>query len=624
MVTNTTNGELLSWVQEPDGRGTFGILKSCVITLVLCVYTALHLNIPPANSSKSFLLWRKAKWILVGLFAPEVVVYIAWDQRQRVKRLSGDVSSICAEEAKKDRGSKRKHEWTMTHSWFAYMGGFAIDTKQGQDELPAEYIPGSPRLALNRKAVTVLARSGMLPDISKESITDKSKADALAKALVITQASWLILQCIMRFANGLHVTALELNTLAHAVCALLIYALWWHKPLDITEPALLAGGWAPGLAATLWACSRGEIANVRWIEKDLALALRAFCDEPDSAEQLAQSLAGDPEQEYSITIIETETRRKTTYNLMVHDPPHPITFTVHGNGEKNPILLLMAPGANALLCPPRPSMAHGNTGTYNAITLSHLVRWQLLRRLVHDQPLLAALLFREAGVSIRDIRDSSLCYEICTAPMEVAKFIQASFPDKILRMTYLRSISLDRLGYEPVTTGISNWVEAGPDTAERAASTFQSMAVFWLAALIYGALHAIAWKDHFATPAEALMWKISCIYVAGYGSVVIAILAPWEALRRYEMYQYPRLDENWHHRPEGKLERNGQDFWSEKLSNRTKNRLKWFGSVVFIVTPVLFYFFCRVFLVAEGFVGLRSLPALAFHTPEWTQYLAHL
>ena len=88
--------------QEPDGRGTFGILKSCVITLVLCVYTALHLNIPPANSSKASLIWRKTKWILVGLFAPEVVVYAAWAQRQRVKTLSKDVASIFAEEVSSD------------------------------------------------------------------------------------------------------------------------------------------------------------------------------------------------------------------------------------------------------------------------------------------------------------------------------------------------------------------------------------------------------------------------------------------------------------------------------------------------------------------------------------------
>lgn len=135
-------------------------------------------------------------------------------------------------------------------------GGFCHRHQTAPEDLPGEHIPGSPRLALKRKLIPILARAGMLPDISKESITDKSKADAIAKALVITQASWMILQCIARFANKPPVTTLELNTLAHAVCAILVYAFWWEKPLDISEPTLLTGEWAPGLAATLWACRR--------------------------------------------------------------------------------------------------------------------------------------------------------------------------------------------------------------------------------------------------------------------------------------------------------------------------------------------------------------------------------
>jgi len=122
---------------------------------------------------------------------------------------------------------ERKHEWTMTHSWFACIGGFAIDTKQGQDELPAEYIPGSPRLALSRKAVTVLARSGMLPDISKEFITDKSKADALAKALVITQASWLIL----RFCSALCASPTDcMSRPSNSMRLLMPFVRFWCTP----------------------------------------------------------------------------------------------------------------------------------------------------------------------------------------------------------------------------------------------------------------------------------------------------------------------------------------------------------------------------------------------------------
>jgi hypothetical protein len=32
---------------------------------------------------------------------------------------------------------------------------------------------------------------------------------------------------------------LELNTFGHAICTLLIYLLWWDKPLDVEQPTLI-------------------------------------------------------------------------------------------------------------------------------------------------------------------------------------------------------------------------------------------------------------------------------------------------------------------------------------------------------------------------------------------------
>ena len=56
-----------------------------MITLVLCVYTAIHLNIPSKDDSQATVFLRKAKWVLIAIFAPELVVYVAWSQRQKVK-----------------------------------------------------------------------------------------------------------------------------------------------------------------------------------------------------------------------------------------------------------------------------------------------------------------------------------------------------------------------------------------------------------------------------------------------------------------------------------------------------------------------------------------------------------
>lgn len=47
------------------------------------------------------------------------------------------------------------------------------------------------------------------------------------------------------------ISTLELNTFAHAVCTLLIYFLWWDKPLDIEEPTIIRGEAAHPVIALL-------------------------------------------------------------------------------------------------------------------------------------------------------------------------------------------------------------------------------------------------------------------------------------------------------------------------------------------------------------------------------------
>lgn len=37
------------------------------------------------------------------------------------------------------------------------------------------------------------------------------------------------------------ISLLELNTFGHAICALLIYVLWWEKPFEVDSPTGLQG-----------------------------------------------------------------------------------------------------------------------------------------------------------------------------------------------------------------------------------------------------------------------------------------------------------------------------------------------------------------------------------------------
>lgn len=62
------------WQTGPKTRGTFNILSDCIITLTLCVYTSLHLNIPEYGKSRWYhRSWQKATWVVVGILAPELV-----------------------------------------------------------------------------------------------------------------------------------------------------------------------------------------------------------------------------------------------------------------------------------------------------------------------------------------------------------------------------------------------------------------------------------------------------------------------------------------------------------------------------------------------------------------------
>ena len=82
---NKTGNVTASWRPEPKYRGTYSILSSCLVTMALCVWSAVHLNLPgpgerPAPFWRSKQLWRKIGWVFLGLFAPEYVAWTAFEQ----------------------------------------------------------------------------------------------------------------------------------------------------------------------------------------------------------------------------------------------------------------------------------------------------------------------------------------------------------------------------------------------------------------------------------------------------------------------------------------------------------------------------------------------------------------
>jgi hypothetical protein len=78
----------------------------------------------------------------------------------------------------------------------------------------------------------------IIPDIPEESITGSSN---LRKALLIVQVGWFCTNCASRLIQRLPLSLLEVSKAAHAFCALLVYFVWWSKPLNIAEGGTIRG-----------------------------------------------------------------------------------------------------------------------------------------------------------------------------------------------------------------------------------------------------------------------------------------------------------------------------------------------------------------------------------------------
>ena len=230
---NSTNGTV-TWQPEPSTRGTWSILSSCIITISLCLWTAVHLNVPPPNQKHAH-FWWKLYWLGVGLLAPEIIAYMAWYQKLVVARGFEDIQKAIGQEPhvswinrfwdwhyrqkvpKEDREmesetlvSEAKNKWTMTHAFYAYMGGFALDSRGTNNPILPNGLE-QMRLTLKGLVVALKLRPELLQDFPVDTILDKSKASPLAKAIVCVQALWFCVQCLERLIQSAPISLLEVD-----------------------------------------------------------------------------------------------------------------------------------------------------------------------------------------------------------------------------------------------------------------------------------------------------------------------------------------------------------------------------------------------------------------------------
>lgn len=82
------------FVSTPDGRGTWDLLYSSILTLILCVYTALHPNLPAPTASRWTTLRLRARSVTLAIFAPEINILIAFKQYRRANMLTSQLQKL--------------------------------------------------------------------------------------------------------------------------------------------------------------------------------------------------------------------------------------------------------------------------------------------------------------------------------------------------------------------------------------------------------------------------------------------------------------------------------------------------------------------------------------------------
>lgn len=215
--SNAPTPKMRGWVDQPSERGTIDIIWSCVATLFVCVWVMLHLNVPAKEDGIWTLFFRRIRWLVLALLAPELLMLFASGQWASAKRSVADMRALGYE------------DWSMIHAFYADSGGFVFQARE------------SKAFPVTAKQVWYLVQSNymQIPSITKKEIWDKSKADRLAKAIASVQAGWLIIQVIARAFQRLPVTLLELSTVALLTCTGATFFFWFYKPLNVETPTFL-------------------------------------------------------------------------------------------------------------------------------------------------------------------------------------------------------------------------------------------------------------------------------------------------------------------------------------------------------------------------------------------------
>jgi Sec-independent protein translocase protein TatA len=468
------------------------------------------------------------------------------------------------------------------------MGGIAIDDSV-EPCTPADH---PPKLTEAGVALLLQLEPDLLPDIPADELNDKSKGNSLTKTLACLQATWFCIACLARVIQGLPLSLFELNTFTHAVCTVIVYVIWWKKPLDVERPLLIKDNRSRPLLAYMWMASKTSArAKIKrkgdtsyTVGQDPEFEAIDYLRKPPgrSAINARQRDIPSVSTQEALKITEGTCLPGTDFYVNAASTRWTVEASTTSGDEYN---------------------VHTSTHTYKEPAVFTLKTHDIRRWRLGQQAL-------ETHALAKPTKDQNL---ITVKP--VPEFVNLSSGRQ-----------------DMIEQGTPSWLVLG----------------FAVVASCYGALHALAWNARFPNRKERILWRVSSLVIASpagvwllvvviiFGLKLLSRLAPWivktaKRVKNWVLSKQLPTDEQTIASTEAsaavptisKLDKKQQQsrisrFW--KLCWYCVTGLASLLSAVFI----FLYFPARAYIVGESFRMVFYLPPAAFQSTSWENYLPHL
>jgi len=629
-LSHPTGDSEPSYVPNPGGRGTLNILLSSIITLTLCVYTSIHLNITPEK--KYFGIQRvwidKFYWVLIALVAPEFVLYAAYVQFRNAQELCKELKKLDSELAASGGSTDTSKESTdpvegsthtideltlatgrsiPNHTQNLHPEPAAVRSQMagGSSQIPSTTqslehlnrgtvrrwsdvtmvsaffivmggfafdVPHHPAIsyvALTPEGFLNFARRQfIMPNIlNNKEIADRSKADSLAKFLVCVQAMWMVVNCIARKASGLPTTLVELNVVVHVVVAVAVYVLWWHKPLAVAHPIILTGQSFSGTGSGAEQKITAEESRVPSVA-DFAVALWLL---------VSNNLELENIENISDQVPQFTPQKECEYENFLHIQPYipdASRFVIRGNPSSDVSKKDFETRVVALKAKCHPG-SHGMLLLSGQTLMIHRTRFSARARNYVTFLTKEDLEFLELGLSFMTLRQMTLP----SAAYLDGKNVMRSF-----------------LTTDPSNFSVQGSIYFGSvQDANVDDFIIQNQTLLLMCALLscaYAGCHATAWSSHFPSNTERWIWRGSCMWIAaGFPCASVSLHV--------------------------------FDLMINKLPELLLCIIG-FGYCALYMLGIALYGIARLFIVVEAFISIRSLPIGSFKTVNWLEYWPHV